>query len=304
MSNPNRDNRTPLERLVRLGWDALDAARRQNNANSPLEQVTRNARNAVETVRRGILDEQALKQAQFALPLDNAASANVELAFSVGESTVTALPADETALLTADLMYLGSLSFGVSGDTRRMAYLRQSTPITIGWANPVHWTTRPRWQVALTPRVPLALQVQGGVGDADVNLSALRLSSLRVDGNIGRMNITLPSSSEPFATHIRGAAGGIALNVPTGAAGTVEVRGGVGGFALNIAPGAAVRMRVQGGVGQTLLTPGFKRTEAAAPGLPTTGIWQTPDFDLAERQVTVDVSDAVLGNLSARVLTP
>ena len=303
MSNANRDNRTPLERLVRLGWDALDAARRDDR--SPLEQVTQNARNAVESVRRGILDEPTLKQAQVSLPLDNANSASVELAFSVGESSVSALDAASAGtLMSADLMYLGSLSFGVSGDAQRMAYLRQSTAITIGWANPVHWTTRPRWQVALTPRVPLDLQVQGGVGDADVNLAGLQLQSLRVDGNIGRMNITLPAAGKSFITTIRGGAGGIALNVPAGAASTVQVRGGVGGFALNIAPGAAVRMRVQGGVGQTLLTPGFQRTEATAPGLPTTGIWQTPDFDLATQQVTVEVTDAVLGNLSARVLAP
>lgn len=295
------DNRTPIERLMRLGWDALDAARR--NEPLSLEQMTQSARNAVENVRRGILDEKSLKTFQFTAPVDNAVTASVELELSVGESHIYPLDAPDNTLLDADLTYLGSLSFGVSGDAERMVYLRQSTPITIGWANPVHWTTRPRWKVGLSPRLPLDVRVQGGVGDADVNLSRLQLQSLRVEGNIGGMNITLPAGGAPFPTEIRGGAGAIALNVPQGAASTVNVRGGVGGFALAIEQGAAVQLKVQGGVGKTILTPGFSRSEASAPGLPTTGVWQTPDFDMAARQVTIQITDVVFGNISVRVMS-
>lgn len=289
-----------MERLIRMGWDALDAARR----NEPLsiEQMTQNTRNAIENVRRGIIDEKQLKTFNFAAPIDNAVAANVELELSVGESSVHHVQNVENMLIDADLTYLGSLSFGVSGDVERMVYLRQSTPLTIGWANPVHWTTRPRWDIALTEKLPLDLRVQGGVGDADLNLTQLQLQSLRIEGNIGRINVTLPAGGTHFSTEIRGAAGAIALNIPQGAASTVNVRGGVGGFALNIEAGAAVQMIVQGGVGKTLLTPGFYRSEAAAPGLPNTGVWQTSDFDLASRQVIVKVSDTVLGNISARVM--
>lgn len=296
-----RDNRTPIERLMRLGWDALDAARR--NEPLSLDQITQNARNAVENVRRGILDEKSLKTFRFTAPTDNAISANVELELSVGESLIYPLDAAAGVLLDADLTYLGSLSFGVSGDVERMVFLRQSTPLTIGWANPVHWTTRPRWKIGLSRDVPLDLRVQGGVGDADVNLSRAKLQSLRVEGNIGGMNITLPSSGDSFATDIRGGAGAIALNVPKGAASTVNVQGGVGGFAVTIEPGAAVQIKVQGGVGKATLVPGFQRSEACAPGLPNTGVWQTPDFDMASRQVTIAVNDAVFGNISVRVIT-
>ncbi len=297
----NKDNRSPMERLIRLGWDALDNARRSEPLS--LEQVTQNTRNALENVRRGILDEKQLKTFRFMAPLDNAVTANVELELSVGESSIGVLPGDNPHLLDADLTYLGALSFGVSGDVERMVFLRQSTPLTIGWANPVHWTTRPRWDVGLSSRVPLDLRVQGGVGDADLNLTGLQLRSLRVEGNIGRMNITLPDDTPSFPTDIRGGAGAIALNVPEGAASTVRVQGGVGGLALTMAPSAAVQMQVQGGVGKTLMTPGFQRSEAAAPGLPNTGLWQTPDFDTSARQVTVYIADAVLGNISARVMT-
>ena len=300
MSN-NANRRTPIERLARLGWDALDAARRSEPLS--VEQVTKNARNAVKNVRRGILDERELKSFHFAAPIDNAVSANVELELSVGEASVGQLTAADNLLIDADLTYLGALSFGVSGDAERMVFLRQSTQLTIGWANPVHWTTRPRWQIGLTDRLPLTLRVQGGVGDADVNLAGLQLETLRIEGNIGRMNITLPAGGAALPASIRGGAGAIALNVPHNAAGTVDVRGGVGGFAVTLEAGAAVQINVQGGVGKTLLTPGFYRSEAAAPGLSNTAVWQTPDFDMAARQVAINVTD-VVGNISVRVVQP
>ncbi|MEL7234376.1 MAG: hypothetical protein AAGK74_07760, partial [Chloroflexota bacterium] len=173
-----------------------------------------------------------------------------------------------------------------------------------GWANPVHWTTRPHWDVGLAPSLPLDLRVQGGVGDVELNLTGMHLRSLRLEGNIGRMNVTLPSAGPAFETDVRGGAGPIALNIPERAATTVRVTGGVGGIALVIARGAAAQMTVAGGVGKTLLTPGFNRTEVSTPGLPNTGVWQTPDFDMHARQVRVQVADTVLGNLSAQVMTP
>ena len=294
------DNRTPFERLVRLGWEALDAVR---HAEPPsLEKVTQSTRSAFENVRRGLMDETQLKTFHFTAPIDNGTSANVELDLSVGEAGIYTLQDAPNTLLDAHLRYLGSVSFGVSGDLTRMVYLRQSAPLTLEWANPVHWATHPRWDIGLTPQIPLDLRVQGGVGDANVNLAGLQLQSLRVESNIGRMNVTLPAAEASFVADVRAGAGAVGLNIPVRATGTVNVRGGVGGFAVTIAAGAAVQISVAGGVGRTVMTPGFQRTEASAPGLSNTGIWQTPDFDLAERQVRIKFGDAVFGSLTAQVL--
>jgi hypothetical protein len=180
--------------------------------------------------------------------------------------------------------------------------LRQSTPITMGWVNPIHWATRPRWDIELSPRVPLDLRVQGGVGEADLNLSALQIQSLRVDGNIGPLNVTLPANGHSFPTMIRGGAGPIAVNVPSQAASSVNIRGGFGGLVVNIAAGAAVQINVQGGVGHVVMQPGFSKMEATAPGLPNTGVWQTPDFDLQSRRAVINIADGMVGNLQVRVL--
>lgn len=299
MSSNDRDNRTPIERLIRIGWDALDTARRDPLT---LDKVTQNARDMIQTARKGIFDETALKNFTFVVPIDNAAAADVELELSVGESYIYALDRGDTRLIAADLNYLGALSFGVSGDAQRHAFLRQSTPLTVGWANPVNWTTRPTWDIGLTRTIPMDLRVQGGIGDADVNLTGLRLQSVRVEGNIGRMNITLAGGRSPYRVNVRGAAGPIALNIPDDANADVNVRGGVGGLMLNIAAGAAVQINVNSGVGRTAMQPGFRRMEASAPGLPNTGVWETVGYHEAARSVRVNVTEGMVGNLSVRVL--
>lgn len=299
MMPQDKDNRTPLEKLVRLGWDALESARKEPLS---LDKLAQNAMDTLETARRGLFDETALKSFTFNAPLDNATSARVELELSVGESRIAALPTDSPLLIEALVHYLGALSFGVGGDAQRHAHLRQSAALTVSWANPLHWATRAGWQVGLTPRVPLDLRVQGGVGDADVNLSGLNLSALRVDGNIGGMSITLPSQPSVYPVVMRGAAGAMALNIPDHAAANVEVRGGVGGLAVNIANGAAVQINVQGGVGRTLMKAGFMKVEAAAPLLPNTGVWETENFSTANERVTVYIAEGLLGNISVRVL--
>ncbi|MEO0561097.1 MAG: hypothetical protein AAF125_03215, partial [Chloroflexota bacterium] len=289
----------PLERLIRMGWDALDTLR---NEPITLDKVARDAREAIESARKGILDETSLKGFTFEAPMDNATAANVELELSVGESFIRALDADAVQLLAADLTYLGSLSFGVSGDTQRHVYLRQSTQITVGWANPVHWTRRPNWTIGLSRKLPLDLRVQGGVGDADINLSGLNLQALRVDGNIGNMNITLAESKMAYAANIRGAAGGVALNIPEGANANVSLRGGVGGLAINVAPNAAVQLNLASGVGKTIMTPGFNRTEAAAPMLSNTRVWETENYGTSTQRVLINVADGMVGNVRVRVL--
>jgi hypothetical protein len=297
--NDNKDNRTPLERLMRLGWEALDAARREPPT---LDRLTQNARDAIETARKGIFDETSLKTFDFNAPLDNATTANVELEMSVGESRVYALEPDNPMLIAAHLKYLGALAFGVHGDVQRQAYLRQATQLTVGWVNPIHWATRPGWDVGLSSGVPLDLRVQAGVGDAELNLVGLQLQSLRVDGNIGAVAITLPSVGHSYPATIRGAAGAVALNVPDGAAGTVNVRGGVGGLAVTIGANAAVRVNVSGGLGRVVMEPGFNRLEAAVPVLPNTGVWETASYASATRRVEIDVADGLVGNISVRVL--
>ncbi len=299
MNSNDNDHRTPLERLIRIGWDALDNVRRDPLT---LEKVTQNARDALETARKGLLDETSLKHFAFEAPLDNAATASVDLALSVGEAYIYALDRTDTRLLATDLRYLGALSFGVTGDVQRQAYLRQATPLTVGWANPVNWTNRPSWDVGLSQRIPLELRVQAGVGDADLNLSQLHLQSLRVEGNIGRVNLTLAPAASPYTANIRGGAGPIALNIPGGANARVNLRGGVGGIVVNIAKDGAAQINVAGGVGQTTMEPGFYKMEATAPVLPNTGIWETANYHTTDQRVLVNVADGMVGNIVVRVL--
>lgn len=293
------DKRTPIERMIRLGWEALDQARREPPT---LDKIAQNARDAIETARRGIFDEASLKNYHFVVPLDNATSAATDFELSVGEASIYRQTDNPQHLVDASLTYLGSLSFGAVGDVQRQVFLRQSTQMTVGWVNPIHWTNRPHWDIGLSDKVPYDLRVQGGVGDADINLAGLQIDKLQVEGNIGSLNITLPTHKTHFDASIRGGAGPIALNIPENANGTIHLRGGVGGLIINIAPQAAAQIVLSGGVGRVVMEPGFNKTEAAAPVLPNTGTWETANFTQVHQRVMLHIAEGMVGSIQVRVL--
>ncbi|HZW27869.1 MAG TPA: hypothetical protein VFF08_05420 [Trueperaceae bacterium] len=74
------------------------------------------------------------------------------------------------------------------------------------------------WELTLTGRVPMTLDVDTGVGEAVLDLSALRLERLEVSTGVGAATITLPRGS--YSAAIDTGVGAATIRVPEG----VEVR--------------------------------------------------------------------------------
>ncbi|MGV2437563.1 MAG UNVERIFIED_CONTAM: hypothetical protein LVT10_23855 [Anaerolineae bacterium] len=73
----------------------------------------------------------------------------------MGTAQISALPPQSSQLMAAQLNYLGSLDFSVMGDAQAKSPVTPYHPLTLGWANPKHWATRPHWQIGLTQGIPL-----------------------------------------------------------------------------------------------------------------------------------------------------
>ena len=80
------------------------------------------------------------------------------------------------------------------------------------------------WDLALNPQLPLELEVALAVGEADLDLSKLRLSALKVSMAVGRTHVTLPAEGK-LKADLGGAIGEIEIIVPKGMA--VRVDSGV-----------------------------------------------------------------------------
>lgn len=292
--------RSPLEQLARVGLDVLGRSRLLQNA--PLETLTQTALQTVENLRRNILEDEEIKFFEFIAPVHRAIMANIALELSVGTAQVSALPMQSSQLIEAQLNYLGSLDFSVMGDSQRKVLLRQSTPITLGWANPKHWTTRPHWHIGLSQDIPLDLHVKGGVGEAVLDLTYFTLSNLEVDANVSAFAIKLPQHKPFFSGTIRGGAGAITLHIPTDAHGKLFIRGGLGELDLLIQEGAHVRVDVMNGVGRTELVRGLDVREASGVGILNTAVWETPNLHMANRPLSISLLDTRIGSLHVRMV--
>lgn len=235
----------------------------------------------------------------YSAPLDDASSARVDLNLSVGTSTVRPL-ADSTNLIEADLRYVGEIDFRVEGGAERVVSLGQRGEVNVGF-NPfgffLPWNGNNdlRWDVGLSPAVPMALSIHNGVGEANLDLSSLQLTSLSLNGGVGEIHATLPATRTPYRATVNNGVGEVSLTIMRGAALDLTVSGGVGGLTIDVPDGAAVRLTSQGGLGDLNLPGDLVRIS----GQDHEGVWETDGFSQAELPITIEYNGGV-GGLTVR----
>jgi len=121
------------------------------------------------------------------------------------------------------------------------------------------------WSFGLAREVPLSLEFETGAGEAQIDLSELRVSELRLKSGASSSTIDLPSS-----------AGFTRVSVEAGAA-SVHIR---------VPSGVSARIRSQGGLAST---------EVDTSRFPSTGAntYQSPDYDTAANKVDIEAQMGV-----------
>ncbi len=266
--------------------------------------------------------EEEIKHGHFNEPLGGATSARVRLDFSVGESTIAPLNTSEN-LIEADLTYVGEVELRASGEQEKVVHLSQSAGASEWFRSAFGWFgsgQRLRWDVALTPKIPLNLDVHAGAGRSNFDLSSLQVTALNVASGAGEMVIALPKGE--YNARISGGVGRSTIHVPSGATVDLNISSGAGEVNLDIDDGAAVNARISGGVGQTnihLPSEAGVRLEGrtgigsinAGPRLMRLsgsggndfwdkgGVWQTVNFNESARKIVIRF-DGGVGALNVR----
>ncbi len=70
-----------------------------------------------------------------------------------------------------------------------------------------------RWNIQLTPRLPLALNIHTGAGRANLDLSALNLSTLDLKTGLGETQVAFPAAGARLAT-LQSGLGEVTLTLP------------------------------------------------------------------------------------------
>ncbi len=238
----------------------------------------------------GLAGEWEAKSFNRQIPLDGTETAFVTLDLSVGESHLHSLT-DSPNLMETDIVYMGSeIVMNVSGEAKKNISLSPTTHLDFN--GPFHFlgllidkdNTGPRWDIGLNPRVPIELDINGGLGNATIDLQDIWLRSLYLDAGAGAFDLTLPATEAAYSAEIKGGVGALRITIVEGADLTLRLEGGAGTVTIDVPDEAAVHIDVTGGLTTVTMPRHFQKVrEGDLQG----GTWETEGFGGADRQIDI-----------------
>jgi hypothetical protein len=138
---------------------------------------------------------------------------------------------DSPNLIEGDVTYRGTLVFDApvrngQADVKLDSYFSGSW---WGWSPDFGAASGAVWDVGLSPKVPLDLNLDTGSGRCDFDLSSLRVNSLVLDSGSGAVDLILPADSS-FEGTIDGGSGRLAITLPEGVGARIALDSGSGAF--------------------------------------------------------------------------
>ncbi len=162
-----------------------------------------------------------------------------------------------------------SVSYSVADSQGRLIVEQPSRVVGATWPGNVRYD----WNLKLSPRVPLELEVNMGVGKSEVDLRGLDIRRLNLEAGVGEGSVDLSGqrASDLDAT----------------------IKAGVGKLTLILPSDVGVRVRVQGGLGH-VNAGGLKAQDDA---------WVNESWGKAKVSLRVDV-EAGIGEVEMRAVGP
>lgn len=250
----------------------------------------------------GLVRGAELKEGHFDEPLGDAVSARVNLSLAVADTHMKAL-SDSDNLFEGDLRYLGDINFTVSGQSEKIVTLdNEDTPTSFSF-----WdfglfnnNQNPRWDIGLSKNVPVYLDIQAGVGSSTLDLHEVQITGVQISGGVGQLDLDLPSMDTAYSVQIQTGTGSAAIRIEEGAAIEFNIQGGVGSVDLDVPEGAAVKVDAETGVGSIHLPASYTRLNGDENQfVGENGVWQSPDFADAARQIIIHYQGGV-GSLTVK----
>jgi hypothetical protein len=200
---------------------------------------------------------------QISYELGDVESATVEIDWSSAPGYLSALD-DSPYLIEGEVAYRGDLVFDVHPRGDQVDVVLDSF-FTGTWMGPLF---RPgeqyRWDVKLSPNVPIDLALDGGSGSCDYDLADLQISGLAIDVGSGSVDLALPADSS-FEARIDGGSGSLDIDLPRNVGARVAVESGSGSFH------------------------GGERLRLVAGERNGDGVWETDNYDGADYRIELSI---------------
>jgi hypothetical protein len=250
--------------------------------------------------------------------LDQAESAEVFLDLDQYATEITAL-VDSTDLIYGELDTYGDIDLDVSGSEQVTVHLKQIDPYQDGFNFDLSFVDM-RWDIGLTPSIPLDLNLDIGSGSADLWLEDLQLSELFIDSGSGSVEAVLPSGEYPFrldsgsgsvdlsfsegldsSMRIDTGSGSIRISLEGSTNATLEVDSGSGSVTFTLPDGVGLRLVVRdSGSGSVNPRSDMDLVDDLNDDDRDVGIWETPGYDDEEYQIEIIFDDAGSGSINLR----
>ncbi len=161
-------------------------------------------------------------------PLTQIESAKVSIEWNSAPGYLSALE-DSTNLIEADVGYYGELIFHVTNTNGRAEVILDRYQPSMPFGQWRFGGDNTKWDVKLSPKVPLDLWLDLGSGSCDFDLSGLNIRSLNLDGGSGSLDLILPATSR-FNGKLDGGSGSINITLLKGVGMRVTLDSGSGSF--------------------------------------------------------------------------
>jgi hypothetical protein len=171
----------------------------------------------------GITDE-------IAQPLGDIKSATIDLDLGITRVELNALDAGATDLMRGTFTHAQGArlvkSYSVAGSEGRLALKEEGVNFMLGGSSPS------RWNIGLNSQIPIGLRINGGIGSAKIDLSALNIPTLTIDTGVGSLSITLPQNGVT-SVRVNGGVGGLLIVIPQNVAARITVDQGIGNIQVD-----------------------------------------------------------------------
>ncbi|TET99342.1 MAG: hypothetical protein E3J30_04805, partial [Anaerolineales bacterium] len=148
-----------------------------------------------------------LKTLHFSEPLDSATSADISLDLERYSTTIDSLSSSEM-LIEAELDTVTDVSFAARGNQAKIIRLEPKDEFSFFDIDWDYLDVRDaRWEIGLSPEVPLDLYVDVGSGSAALYLMDLELTSFEIDRGSGSSTLALPANPSEYSAVINGGSG-------------------------------------------------------------------------------------------------
>jgi uncharacterized membrane protein len=178
--------------------------------------------------------QQVIKTTRVAIPLDGAARGRIEVLHGAGHLNIVS---DATQDLVVQGTCRGDVDSHVTreGNLLKTRLAAHSGQGFLNWRYPWAWETPVLdWNLSLNPHIPLALHIEKGVGEIDLDLTKTHLTDFRLEMGDGSVDLWLPDNAGQTAVHIQAGIGSLAIYVPTSVAAHIQVFKGQGDLEVDL----------------------------------------------------------------------